>query len=1463
MKMRRVVALALFFGSIHGVITGAATPVTTTQPGNFLATLGDFPIGGSSVFVPNAEIPSDTSKVVTVDPYTGKPVLKIPLLHVPVAPGLSLDVTVTNYQRYQFMWAASNHNSQYVFDGKLGFDDKLFPGITVAKCGTNRPFFVDPQGGGHVFYASSTTGGTYYSNDGWMGKLSQAGSANLEGCQLNTYSGTLYSPSGTLYTISPGAGGFSPVTEISTVASVGNAWIKYGYGGENLDSIITSSGYSVSFGYTTVDTEPNGQARQQFLSQMNTSDGKGWGFGYTTQLDGKDNEAFNFAVLTHISLPDGTSWQFHNTGVLSPNSRFKYTGVFEGISYPNGASQSFNYSFSGAFELGPYFVNSEGDGNLPTNYGIGYSYGGDSNPTSTTVMLPTARKVYAIINDHPGNDMAWDSGLSSEQQLYDSPGRTLYKDTKYTWQPRQFSNDTGGSQPELTQKTIIQDGATYTTQNTQFDPFGYVNNTTETSLAGTLQITHAYYEDPINWIFQPKTTKTIDSHGVVENEIDNVYNNFGELTSETENGVTTAYTYDNQGNIASTTDALGHTATYSNYLAGQPQTTTDPMKNTSHVVMNNNGSMASTTDVLGNTTQYQYDSMGRLIKTTPPIGTPTTVQWNTPQAGDEVITRGNYTKTAYNNGFGQPTETIEQDLAAKNQRIVYYTYDTAGNKTLQSFAYDQVPAMEEGKIFLYDPLNRVTSTNYNLGTINYLSSYVYGPGDSVTVTAPLGDKTTYTYQAYGDPDTKQLIFVQAANGVTMTTQRNAIGQVLSIQQGGLTRTYGYNANNYLTSETNPETGTTTFGRDLLGNMTSKQIGSGGAVTYGYDNDNRLSQITYPEAANDTTKTYDADGRVATVKNGYATWTYGYDANGNKTSAVANIAGSNYAFGYTYDGLDHLATMTYPNQFTFNYQPDAFGETTAIQPQPASETSFAVSQAQYFPDGQVNTYFDGINTVGYGYNQIYMPNDLSITPANIHLRYSYDAEDNLTEFIQILGETTKFEKYQYNSIDELVGATGALGTASMSYDNVGNLTQKTEGASQLAYQYDGQNRLASVTGTIPQTFSYDAQGNIIHANGYALTYDTANDLVTATGNGHTDSFEYDGNGNRISVTQDGKSSYEFYLGNTLLYLADASSPSTNSLYLYLGNHLVGEIDSGSQQNVTRIYPDLLGSPIYSTSTVSGSWNQSYAPYGQELMSPSQTQTSNPHVGYTGKLNDSLSDLSYYNARYYDPELGRFLSADPAEVNPQDLFSFNRYSYANNNPYEFIDPTGMFSWNDFFNVGLGMLSQFAIGFNIGASAGMLSFMVNGVPVYNQPLYYGGEAIGSLASDMDGVGEAALTARVAEESGAAFEGVTADGESEAANIATAPQLAKQLSLESAQSPFAADGTLTQEAISNSTQIIPPSDIGNSIIPEGFGKYETSSFQSPSGNFKVHFYQNEDTQETFYGLDYKAVFNNNLWGL
>jgi hypothetical protein len=90
---------------------------------------------------------------------------------------------------------------------------------------------------------------------------------------------------------------------------------------------------------------------------------------------------------------------------------------------------------------------------------------------------------------------------------------------------------------------------------------------------------------------------------------------------------------------------------------------------------------------------------------------------------------------------------------------------------------------------------------------------------------------------------------------------------------------------------------------------------------------------------------------------------------------------------------------------------------------------------------------------------------------------------------------------------------------------------------------------------------------------------------------------------------------------------------------------------------------------------------------------------------------------------------------------------------------------------------------------------------------------------------------------------------GAESVANVANGVRLSQQLARESAESAFTASGELSEGAIAGSREIIPAGQLGNPAIPQGFSKFATDTFASPSGPFQAHFYMNPVTGEVYYG--------------
>ena len=123
--------------------------------------------------------------------------------------------------------------------------------------------------------------------------------------------------------------------------------------------------------------------------------------------------------------------------------------------------------------------------------------------------------------------------------------------------------------------------------------------------------------------------------------------------------------------------------------------------------------------------------------------------------------------------------------------------------------------------------------------------------------------------------------------------------------------------------------------------------------------------------------------------------------------------------------------------------------------------------------------------------------------------------------------------------------------------------------------------------------------------------------------------------------------------------------------------VATVNNAMAAVVTYYHNDISGSPIAATDAAGNlKWKESYKPYGDKLTR--SAASSDNDIGFHGKAYDDITGLSYMGARYYDPVLGRFMGVDPVDFQADNLHSFNRYAYTNNNPYRYVDPDGNYAF-----------------------------------------------------------------------------------------------------------------------------------------------------------------------------------------
>ena len=183
----------------------------------------------------------------------------------------------------------------------------------------------------------------------------------------------------------------------------------------------------------------------------------------------------------------------------------------------------------------------------------------------------------------------------------------------------------------------------------------------------------------------------------------------GNVLTQTTNGVTTTNTYDGVGNKITQTDANGHATHFANYVAGLPESITDPLGNITKSVVAQNGTVTQTTTPKGETTTYTYGPLYRLTSITPPIHLPTTLTWSDSASGTTMtMTRDKAVTTVHYNSLGKPLSTETSDGTSGN--ATYETYDALNRVMSKTYPTTIGNTGAPGTTFNYDALNRPLTT---------------------------------------------------------------------------------------------------------------------------------------------------------------------------------------------------------------------------------------------------------------------------------------------------------------------------------------------------------------------------------------------------------------------------------------------------------------------------------------------------------------------------------------------------------------------------------------------------------------------------------------------------------------------------------------------------------------------------------------------------------------------------------
>lgn len=275
-------------------------------------------------------------------------------------------------------------------------------------------------------------------------------------------------------------------------------------------------------------------------------------------------------------------------------------------------------------------------------------------------------------------------------------------------------------------------------------------------------------------------------------------------------------------------------------------------------------------------------------------------------------------------------------------------------------------------------------------------------------------------------------------------------------------------------------------------------------------------------------------------------------------------------------------------------------------------------------------------------------------------------------------TTATSTFTYDSTNRLLSGTYPYGTYTYTYDAAGNRATSNENGTSSTYTNNNDNQM---TAKASRSFSYDNQGNMTADGSKTLTYDYDNRLKThAVSGSPTITYVYDGAGNRIEKNNSGATNYHYVndvSGDLSRVIVNKNATaSTYTFYVY-GAGLVSQGDSSASSRQYYL-DDGLGNVRYTTNNTGGNVQSfTYDPYGNQLTG------SGSNFAFQEQEKDSENGLMYLRARYYDPTTGHFTSRDPVEGLLAIPESQHGYSYANNNPVNYGDPSGEFTITFPFN------------------------------------------------------------------------------------------------------------------------------------------------------------------------------------
>ncbi|OQY55428.1 MAG: hypothetical protein DRR08_15345 [Candidatus Parabeggiatoa sp. nov. 2] len=733
----------------------------------------------------------------------------------------------------------------------------------------------------------------------------------------------------------------------------------------------------------------------------------------------------------------------------------------------------------------------------------------------------------------------------------------------------------------------------------------------------------------------------------------------------------TRYEYEGEGRLSKLIDSEGQITQWHYDAAGQVVKLISPAGNETQWVYDAVGNVVKSIDALGHTVQTSYDSLNNPLTIVDAAAYTTTLSY-------DALNR----VTAIKNALGH-TQQISYDVRGNVSTVrdamgylTRYGYDAHNNLIRETNALNQTTRYQYDQLHrlvkIIDAKGRVTRLNYDAkgrlvrvkNPLRYTTGMSYNAVDNlVKTTAPLGGTVETRYDQLDNP-------IQVTDALGRTTDlkydavnrlnqiKNALNQITHLEYNDVDQLIGsvdalngqssqvFDSEGHRVSLTDPNNNQTRFEFDQKSRLVAEISSAGGKQHYGYNARDLLTEVTNARGQK-RQMAYDAAGRIAQISDEEGTIAYTYDANNNLLT-VTDDQGTivrvydalnrvikytdtrGHTLQYVFDDVGQLVTLIYPDNKAVHYEYDAADQLTKVTDWAGRETRYewdANGQLvrEIRPNGtQVIRRYDKAG-------QLLQQTDISPSEVIAQFEFRYNAVGNITNEQPALKPPLLDATMTYTAANRLA----TYNSKPVKYDADGNMTKGPLAGAMKAFQFDSRNRLSQVAGTF---------------------------------------YQYNAENQRIAVKSNGKTTHYVINPHAALsqVLVKTAADGTQTYYVY-GLGLIGEETDGAYR---AYHYDLRGSTIALTDATGTVVERfAYSAFAQLVSHPDTLpDTQFLYNGRDGVMT-AANGLYYMRARYYSPEIRRFVNQDVLLGNVADGQTLNRYAYVTGNPVSYVDPFGL--------------------------------------------------------------------------------------------------------------------------------------------------------------------------------------------